>query len=102
MLRCLVRRRFCSCSLVTNQESEKRDKDPHLVCIFFMIVIFTTVSVTVSAAVLWNLSLGFQRRCSQQLFIFYVMCPLGQNVKDVFVNKRFENKVCGVSRFSAI
>lgn len=38
-----------------------------------MIVIFITVSVTVSAAVLWNLSLGFQRRCSQQLFIVYVM-----------------------------
>lgn len=98
-----MRRRLCPFCPVTNQESEKRDKDPRLVCIFFMIVIFITVSVTVSAAVLWNLSLGFQRRCSQPLFIFYVMLRVHwvKRLKMFSSIKKFENKACGVSRFSA-
>lgn len=31
--------------------------------------------------------------------LYYVMCPMGQKVKDVFINKISENQICEVCRF---
>lgn len=74
-----------------------------------MIVIFINVSDIAGVAVIFNLWSSFRGNVLSSFFfgfffflLYYVICPMGQKVKDVFLNKISENQICYVFCYASV